>query len=118
RAALRPPDLESDVTAGTKAASAIITMPMTTRSSISVKAVSGDGRFTLSVRLYYARRHQNSVAARSWRGKPDMKSRGPQRGGCFFREFKDFYGNWGPKFPKCRITNAPVFISLSLQGLK
>src|SRR6266496_3977892 len=35
-AALRPPDLESDVTAGTKAASAITIMPITTRSSRSV----------------------------------------------------------------------------------
>src|SRR5439155_25161242 len=97
RAALRPPDLESDVTAGTKAVSVIIMMPITTRSSISVKALSGDGRFTLSVRVYYARRHQNSVAGRSWRGKPDMKSRGPQPGGRFCREFKAVHGNWGPK---------------------
>src|SRR6266516_12058 len=36
RAALRPPDLESDVTAGTKATSIIAMMLITTRSSTSV----------------------------------------------------------------------------------
>src|SRR5205809_1250426 len=100
RAALRPPDLDSDVTAGTKAASAIIMMPMTTRSSSSVNAVSDDGRFTLSVRSFYARRHQNSVARRWCPKGPDMKSRLSQAGGWFFRELKDFYGNHWARFPK------------------